>query len=60
MKKCIAFGLALAMLLSLAACGGETEDLNAGVYHGVAAEISGNALEMTDIYAGETLLELAK
>ena len=59
MKKCIAVLLVMAMVLSLAACGGSAEDPNAGVYHGAAAEVSGKALAMKDIYAGETRLELA-
>ena len=59
MKKWIAILLALSLLLSLAACGGETvEDPNAGKYLGTTAKAFGMTMAMTDIYPGETWLEL--
>ena len=59
MKKLIAILLAVAMLLSLAACGGETvEDPNAGKYLGTTAKALGMTMEMSDIYTGETWAEL--
>ena len=59
MKKLVAFLLAIAMVLSLAACGGETaEDPNAGKYIGVSAAVGGFSLPMSDVYEGETWLEL--
>ena len=59
MKKIIAFLLTLAMLLSLAACGGSAEeDPNAGKYLGTTAKAFGMVMPMTDIYEGETWLEL--
>ena len=59
MKKLIAILLTLVMLLSLAACGGETaEDPNAGKYLGTTAKALGMTMPMTDIYEGETWLEL--
>lgn len=59
MKKIIAFLLTLAMLLSLAACGGSVEeDPNAGKYLGTTAKAFGMVMPMTDIYEGETWLEL--
>ena len=59
MKKIIALLLALAMLLSLAACGGSAEeDPNAGKYIGVSAAVGGFAMAMSDVYPGETWIEL--
>ena len=60
MKKIIAFLLALAMLLSLAACGGGTEEVdpNAGKYIGISAAVGGFSMPMSDIYPGETWIEL--
>lgn len=59
MKKIIAFLLAICMLLSLAACGGSTEeDPNAGKYIGISAAVGGFSMPMSDIYPGETWIEL--
>ena len=59
MKKIIAFLLTLAMLLSLAACGGSAEeDPNAGKYIGISAAVGGFSMPMSDIYPGETWIEL--
>lgn len=61
MKKIIAFLLALTMLLSLAACGGgsaEEKDPNWGKYIGVSAAVSGFSMPMSEIYPGETWIEL--
>lgn len=59
MKKWIAIMLILAMLLSLAACGGTTEeDPNAGKYLGTTAKAFGMSMEMSEIYPGETWVEL--
>ena len=59
MKKLLAILLTLAMLLSLAACGGSTEeDPNAGKYIGVSAALGGFSMPMSDIYPGETWIEL--
>ena len=59
MKKIIALLLALAMVLSLAACGGSAEeDPNAGKYLGTTAKALGMVMPMSDIYEGETWLEL--
>ena len=59
MKKIIALLLALAMLLSLAACGGSAEeDPNAGKYIGISAAVGGFSMPMSDVYEGETWLEL--
>ena len=57
MKRILAVLLILSMLLSLAACGGE-EDPNAGKYIGVSAAVGGFSMPMSDIYAGETWIEL--
>ena len=59
MKKIIALLLALAMLLSLAACGSSAEeDPNVGKYIGVSAAVGGFSMPMSDIYPGETWIEL--
>jgi len=59
MKKIIALLLTLAMLLSLAACGGSAEeDPNAGKYIGISAAVGGFSMPMSDIYPGETWIEL--
>ena len=59
MKKIIALLLTLTMLLSLAACGGSAEeDPNAGKYIGVSAAVGGFSMPMSDIYPGETWIEL--
>ena len=59
MKRMLAILLTLAMLLSLAACGGSVEeDPNAGKYLGTTAKAFGMVMPMSDIYEGETWLEL--
>ena len=59
MKKIIALLLALAMVLSLAACGGGAEeDPNAGMYHGVSATVMGFTMPMSEVYENETWVEL--
>ena len=59
MKKLIAILLAAAMLLSLAACGGgAADDPNAGKYLGTTAKTIGLIMDMSEIYPGETFLEL--
>lgn len=59
MKRILAILLTLAMLLSLAACGGSAEeDPNAGKYLGTTAKALGMTMEMSEIYPGETWVEL--
>lgn len=58
MKKIIAFLMAVAMLLSLAACGGGEPDPNCGVYQGIRGEMDGIVLTMEELYPGESYLEL--
>ena len=59
MKRILAIFLTLAMVLSLAACGGSIEeDPNAGKYLGTTAKALGMTMEMTEIYPGETWMEL--
>lgn len=59
MKKILAILLCLAMLLSLAACGGEQkDDPTLGKYIGIQGEMSGIVLTMEELYPGETYLEL--
>ena len=58
MKRLLAILLIFAMLLPMAACGGGEEDPNAGKYIGVSAAVGGFSMPMSDIYAGETWIEL--
>ena len=58
MKKTIALLMVLVMLLSLAACGGGEEDPNAGKYIGVSAAVGGFSMPMSEVYEGETWIEL--
>ncbi|MGI6020194.1 MAG: lipoprotein [Lachnospiraceae bacterium] len=58
MKKMIAILLAIAMLLSLTACGGGEPDPNAGKYQGVSAKALGITMDMSEVYPGETWMEL--
>ena len=58
MKKTIVILLTIAMLLSLAACGGGEPDPNAGKYQGISAKALGLTMEMSEVYPGETWVEL--
>ena len=60
MKRLFALLLALVIVLSLAACGGGSEEVdpNAGKYIGVSAAVGGFSMPMSDIYPGETWIEL--
>ena len=58
MKKIIAILLSIAMLLSLAACGGGEPDPNAGKYQGISAKALGMTMAMSEVYPGETWVEL--
>lgn len=59
MKRILAILLTLTMLLSLAACGGSAEeDPNAGKYLGTTAKAMGMTMEMSEVYPGETWVEL--
>ena len=58
MKKIIAILLTIAMVLSLAACGGGEPDPNAGKYQGISAKALGMTMEMSEVYPGETWVEL--
>ena len=57
MKKIIAILLTIVMLLPLAACGGES-DPNAGKYQGISAKALGITMDMSEVYPGETWVEL--
>ena len=58
MKKIVAILLTIAMLLSLAACGGGEPDPNAGKYQGISAKAFGLTMDMSEVYPGETWVEL--
>lgn len=58
MKKIIAILLTLVLLLSLAACGGGEPDPNAGKYQGISAKALGMTMDMSEVYPGETWVEL--
>lgn len=58
MKKTIVILLTIAMLLSLAACGGGEPDPNAGKYQGISAKALGMTMAMSEVYPGETWVEL--
>ena len=58
MKKIVAILLTIAMLLSLAACGGGEPDPNAGKYQGISAKALGMTMAMSEVYPGETWVEL--
>ena len=57
MKRLACLILALAMILALAACGGEP-DPNAGVYKATTAEMSGISLDVNTVYEGGLSFEL--
>ena len=56
-EKIIAILLTIVMLLPLAACGGES-DPNAGKYQGISAKALGMTMDMSEVYPGETWVEL--
>ena len=58
MKKIVAILLTIAMLLSLSACGGGEPDPNAGKYQGISAKALGMTMAMSEVYPGETWVEL--
>ena len=58
MKKIISILLTLVLLLSLAACGGGEPDPNAGKYQGISAKALGITMDMSEVYPGETWVEL--
>ena len=58
MKKIIAILLTIVMLLSLAACGSGEPDPNAGKYQGISAKALGMTMDMSEVYPGETWVEL--
>lgn len=58
MKKRIAILLTIVMLLSLAACGSGEPDPNAGKYQGISAKALGMTMDMSEVYPGETWVEL--
>lgn len=57
MKRLTCFVLILAMLLALAACGGEP-DPNAGVYVAETAEMSGISISVDSVFDGGLRFEL--
>ena len=58
MKRIITILLALCMMLSLCCCASAEPDPNAGVYQGITATALGMSLPMSDIYPGQTYVEL--
>ena len=58
MKKIVAILLTIAMLLSLAACDGGEPDPNTGNYLGISAKALGMTMAMSEVYPGETWVEL--
>ena len=57
MKRLACLILAMAMLLALAACGGEP-DPHAGVYEAQSAEMSGISIDVNTVYEGGLSFEL--
>ena len=57
MKRLLAILLTVAMLLSLAACA-EKEEVEIIVYEGMEATVMGITLPLSEVYAGDTRLEL--
>ena len=58
MKRIVAILLALCLMLGLCSCEDAEPDPNAGVYRGITATALGMTLPMSDIYPGETFVEL--
>lgn len=58
MKKIISLFLALLLLLSLAACGGQKEDPNAGVYKATSARFKSLSIRVEDVFKDGIQLEL--
>lgn len=59
MKRLACLILVFAMLLALAACGGEP-DPNAGTYEAQTAEMSGISIDVNTVYDGGLSFELKK
>ena len=62
MKKLMALFLALSMMLTLCACGGEKSDKKKddylGLYEGVSIVLMGEAVDMSEVYDGVNTIEI--